>query len=87
MGDKVQNTKLEFFSSFMILSSAASDHVEMMLLEYPEKRHCCSYIVYAWIPTVSGGHPSGEDRGPLDVWASVATHSSVFNTDDHVQLP
>ena len=51
------------------------------LLEYPEKRHCCSCIVYAWIPTVSGGRPSGEDRGPLDVWASVATHSSVFNTD------
>ena len=58
-----------------------------ILLEYPEKRHCCSCIVYAWIPTVSGGHPSGEGRGPLDVWASVATHSSVFNTDDDVQLP
>ena len=53
------------------------------LLEYPEKRHCCSCIVYAWILTDSGVRPEGEYRWPLDVWA---THSSVFNMDENVQL-
>ena len=52
-----------------------------MMLEYPEKRHCCSCIVYAWIPTVSGMCPGGADRGPLDVWAHRAIHSSIFNLD------
>ena len=51
------------------------------VLEYPEKRHCCSCIVYVWILTVSGMRPGDAGRGPLVVWARGAVHSSIFNMD------
>ena len=51
------------------------------VFEYPEKRHCCSCIVYVWILTVSGMRPGDADRGPLVAWARGAVHSSIFNMD------
>ena len=55
-------------------------------LEYPEKRHCCSCIVYVWILADSGVCPWGACRWPLAVWARGAIHSSVLNMGENVQL-
>ena len=63
------------------LGSVQNGWCTCVLLEYPEKRHCCSCIVYVWILTDSGVNPGGADRDPSDVWARGAVHSSTFNMD------